>query len=358
MSFKASAWAVDQKVGNSTAKLLLLTLAEAASIEDASCYPSRATLADRIESSVDTVDRMVRVLADRGFISISKRHRPNGSDSSNVYTINLNREPQIAAPAIQPVVPGRAAPMRPPQPHSYAAPHSRTGAAPILTSQSGPSVEQVKSCRAGNSTQEPPSPHHPPQGTDSLNLEALPSAEPKPNPPLRAAPFPSQKPSLSQSTPRPRNPLLDAFAAECGMVLDRMTKNEWGRVAKAMADIRSIKPDLTAQDLKTAVAHYRVVLPYADLTPTAISSNWSKVAPGTVLPDPKKSSSSPTWVIRKNKQAQIDLLADQILNHPGNLDGRKCTHPQFTSQATFDECDALRAKLKAIQAELASIPAE
>jgi hypothetical protein len=94
MSYKASAWAVEQTVGDSTAKLLLLTLAESADIEYQQCWPGRKLLAQRIEASIDTVDRKLRFLESRGFIQITIRTRTDGSKTSNVYRINC---PGVAA---------------------------------------------------------------------------------------------------------------------------------------------------------------------------------------------------------------------------------------------------------------------
>jgi len=115
VSFKASAWAVEQRVGDPIAKLLLLTLAEAAGIENQSCYPSNKTLADRIEASEDTVTRKMKVLVDGGFIRVERRNRPDGSRTSNLYIVNVDHpKPQPAATP----------------PHSCAAtpPHSCAGA--------------------------------------------------------------------------------------------------------------------------------------------------------------------------------------------------------------------------------------
>jgi hypothetical protein len=135
-----------------------------------------------------------------------------------------------------------------------------------------------------------------------------------------------------------------------------MTPNEWGRAAKALKDIRSVKPDLSIEDIRIASENYKQLYGISHLTVTALSNNWSKIRPGVVLPDPKKSSTRPAWAIRKDKEAEIDALEEKMLIHPGNANGRKCI-PHETSEATFAAFDQLKAKLKALQAELASIPA-
>ncbi len=89
MSHKATAWAVEQTVGDATAKLLLITIAEAASIEEAECWPSIATLCRRVEASETTVKRKVRQLEELGLLTVTQRSRGNGSSTSNLYRLNM-----------------------------------------------------------------------------------------------------------------------------------------------------------------------------------------------------------------------------------------------------------------------------
>jgi hypothetical protein len=120
MSYKASAWAVEQRVGDPTAKLLLLTLAEAAGIDAPECWPKRKTLADRIEASEDTVDRKLKQLASLGLVTIQKRKAADGN-LPNIYRLNIERGPQIAgtSPQIAGTLP--AQPCGDTSPHSSAA---------------------------------------------------------------------------------------------------------------------------------------------------------------------------------------------------------------------------------------------
>jgi len=121
MSHQATAWAVNQRVGDPAAKLLLLTLAEAASIEESECYPAIGTLAERIESSEDTVKRKLRVLVERGLIEIKARKRGNGSSTSNLYRLLLHGSPaghqgtpaNCPPPQIAPPLPPQIAPPTP-----------------------------------------------------------------------------------------------------------------------------------------------------------------------------------------------------------------------------------------------------
>lgn len=90
MSYKASAWAVEVRVGDPTSKLLLLTLAEAASLDEHVAWPSISTLARRIEASENTVRRKLRHLADLGLIEVSGG---SGGRASNRYTLRVGADP-------------------------------------------------------------------------------------------------------------------------------------------------------------------------------------------------------------------------------------------------------------------------
>lgn len=89
MSFQATAWAVEQRVGDPTAKLLLLTIAEAADIEHAECWPAVSTLARRIEASESTTKRKLALLESRGLLRITQRRLPGGRSQTNIYTLKV-----------------------------------------------------------------------------------------------------------------------------------------------------------------------------------------------------------------------------------------------------------------------------
>ncbi|WP_210482720.1 helix-turn-helix domain-containing protein [Microvirga antarctica] len=93
MSFQAMAWAAAQKTGSPARKALLLAIANYAD-EDGVCWPSRETLADDSEQSVDSVDRHLRELEASGFIRRTSRggRRPDGGEQSKLITILYSRE--------------------------------------------------------------------------------------------------------------------------------------------------------------------------------------------------------------------------------------------------------------------------
>ncbi|MGJ5152782.1 helix-turn-helix domain-containing protein [Bradyrhizobium sp. HKCCYLR1023] len=98
-------------VGNPTAKSLLLALADYANDGGASCFPSQELLRMQTELSVDTIQRQLRYLVAKGFVTVEKQRRGGHWASSN-YTINLGKlteepettrksgvEPQVTADA-------------------------------------------------------------------------------------------------------------------------------------------------------------------------------------------------------------------------------------------------------------------
>jgi len=85
--------ALDTKVGNSTRKLVLLKLADQSN-DDGICWPSHATIAKAVECSKPTVIRHLNELVKAGYLSIEKRKRENGSQTSNVYKLLIDT-PQL-----------------------------------------------------------------------------------------------------------------------------------------------------------------------------------------------------------------------------------------------------------------------
>lgn len=93
MSFQACAWAVDVVVGDPIAKLVLITLAECTNSETNECFPSLKTLARRAEAHEDTVRRKLAFLEGKNLISIAVRKRENGSQSTNIYRLDVGSHP-------------------------------------------------------------------------------------------------------------------------------------------------------------------------------------------------------------------------------------------------------------------------
>lgn len=102
MSNRAITWAYGQthaqlKAG---AKFILVALADLAD-QDHSCFPGVTQLAQMTSSSPASVKRGLTQLADLGYITAERRHRKDGSRTSNRYYLAVEQEPE-SAPDIDP----------------------------------------------------------------------------------------------------------------------------------------------------------------------------------------------------------------------------------------------------------------
>jgi hypothetical protein len=76
--------------------------------------------------------------------------------------------------------------------------------------------------------------------------------------------------------PRERNPLLDALAAIDGSNLAQVTGPAWATAATALKDIMEVQCDVSPEEIKRRAANYRLHMPTANLTPTALSKYWAR----------------------------------------------------------------------------------
>jgi DNA-binding MarR family transcriptional regulator len=86
MSHDATAWAKAQKTGSSSAKFILMVLADFAGT-DYSCYPSVKKLAEITELGESTVRQATRKLAEDGLIRVFYRYRDNHTRRSSRYQL-------------------------------------------------------------------------------------------------------------------------------------------------------------------------------------------------------------------------------------------------------------------------------
>lgn len=84
MSFQASAWAAKQRAGNPSAKAVLYGLANYAGF-DGVCWPSQKTLADDTEQSIDSVQRRLKELEQRGLIYRPPQKRKKDSRNAGEF---------------------------------------------------------------------------------------------------------------------------------------------------------------------------------------------------------------------------------------------------------------------------------
>lgn len=122
MSVKALTWAFHQTVGDPTSKLILIAIADHCDHNN-ECWPSRGLLATYAECSVDTIDRRIKEMIEKGLIEKEPQTRANGSDTSNRYRLRMGAA-DCGSPQPQSSAPPPAAGVRLPQPQSSAAPRT------------------------------------------------------------------------------------------------------------------------------------------------------------------------------------------------------------------------------------------
>ncbi len=88
MSGRVLNWAGRADAGDAMAKAVLLVLAEAAN-EHGVTFVAQETVAKRLNACRATVNRAMKRLQVRGLIETSRRHRSDGSRSSNLIRLSL-----------------------------------------------------------------------------------------------------------------------------------------------------------------------------------------------------------------------------------------------------------------------------
>ncbi|MFZ4968333.1 helix-turn-helix domain-containing protein [Pseudomonas sp. Mn2068] len=87
MSIKASNWAWDQHLPPSS-KIVLMALADAAD-DLGVCWPRISIIARKCCTSERTVQRVLKELEAKKFVTVSKQFRSDGGQSSNRYTLEI-----------------------------------------------------------------------------------------------------------------------------------------------------------------------------------------------------------------------------------------------------------------------------
>lgn len=90
MSWKASAWAKEQRLGSPAAKSILLCLADYADPDNAECWPSQTQLAGDAEVSERTAREWLQRLEEWGLIQRTRRTRATGARASDMIALNLD----------------------------------------------------------------------------------------------------------------------------------------------------------------------------------------------------------------------------------------------------------------------------
>jgi hypothetical protein len=87
MSIKVMSWVFEQNL-NPTQKIILMALADHCD-DSGKCWPGLNGISEKCNLHISTIQRNIHKLEDDGFIRITERKRPNGSQTSNLYQLNI-----------------------------------------------------------------------------------------------------------------------------------------------------------------------------------------------------------------------------------------------------------------------------
>lgn len=88
MSVRCMTWAWDVEGLKPAQKLVLMRLADHAN-DEGICWPGKDHLAKKCSCSKRTVDAAIEALVERGLIRLCRRVTDSGTDTSNVYQLNI-----------------------------------------------------------------------------------------------------------------------------------------------------------------------------------------------------------------------------------------------------------------------------
>lgn len=97
VSVRAIGWALEQLVGSSAGKCLLLVLANYAD-EKGTCFPGQERLAKETEQSVDSVQRRLKDLEALGLISRERRGGRGAGRTSDRYKLHFDQSTRASVP--------------------------------------------------------------------------------------------------------------------------------------------------------------------------------------------------------------------------------------------------------------------
>jgi hypothetical protein len=83
--------------------------------------------------------------------------------------------------------------------------------------------------------------------------------------------------------PTKRNLLLDALVEACGGDPMRTTNMAFRTAATALADIKSVEPDLTAEEIFKRARRYKHKFPGITITPSALCKFWGELSEGPAV---------------------------------------------------------------------------
>ena len=75
---------------------------------------------------------------------------------------------------------------------------------------------------------------------------------------------------------RPRNPPLDALATVDGGRIEEVTPSAWAGIQKALKEIKSVTPAVTAEEIKRRAGLYKAHMPGMTITAHALAKHWAR----------------------------------------------------------------------------------
>lgn len=103
MSYNATDWAFKQPISDSSAKLVLLAICHHAD-KDGNAFPSLSRINELTGLAKRTISRKVAMLVDMGLMTAEERTRPNGSQTSTMYSVDLKVSEGAIVTATSPIV--------------------------------------------------------------------------------------------------------------------------------------------------------------------------------------------------------------------------------------------------------------
>lgn len=85
----------------------------------------------------------------------------------------------------------------------------------------------------------------------------------------------------------------------------QLTPSAAGRVRKALKDIRTVHPGVSAKDIQDRARNYSVVFPGATITSTALAVHWARLAIAGEQPNIMRAtgpSANPTGLLKSMRQ--------------------------------------------------------
>ena len=103
MSYNATDWAFKQPISDSSAKLVLLAICHHAD-KDGKAFPSLSRINELTGLAKRTISRKVTMLVDMGLMTTEERTRPNGSQTSTMYSVDIKAAEGAMVTVTTPIV--------------------------------------------------------------------------------------------------------------------------------------------------------------------------------------------------------------------------------------------------------------